>query len=419
MLRSPAIAFLCALAALLTPASALAKPGHAPCRPGDPSSPTCLAWKAKAVFVADGDTIDARIPGIGVRRIRLTGFNATELRVYSRRASRRRGECRGVEAANTLEHLIRESHWRVRLVAERASSHSGRRLRRSVQVHIGGRWKDVGPTLLAKGLAIWMPNDVESAWTGEYSRIAQRAAANHVGLFDAHGCGPEPDPGARLAVRVNWDADGNDFDNVNGEWIEVRNLDPDHAVSLGHWLVRDSIHRYKLPAWASVPAGGRLRVHTGHGHAAGDDFYFGFARPTFDQKGAGYLFDSKGNARAWMIYPCRFDCADPLANEVRLDANPYGKDEYVDIRNVSGSRVDLSGYVLALPWENRELDAGAYLNPGEVMRFDMQGDPSQSTRLRRYFGYPQYRLADRGQRVRLMSYHDIQVACTAWGDDRC
>jgi endonuclease YncB( thermonuclease family) len=419
VLRPPAILFLCALAALIAPTTALAKPGHAPCRPGDHSSPTCLAWSGKVVFVADGDTVDVRIRGVGVKRVRLTGFNATELRVYARDRSRRRGECHAVEATNTLESMIRKSHWRVRLVAERAASHSGRRLRRSLQVRSGGHWKDVGPTILGKGLAIWMPNDVESAWSTEYSRIAQRAAAAHVGLYDGTACGAGPEPNARLAVRVNWDADGNDFDNVNGEWIEIRNLDPVSPVSLGNWMVRDSIHRYKLPAWATVPAGGILRVHTGHGHASGTNFYFGFARPTFDQKGAGYLFDPQGDGRAWMIYPCRFACGDPLTGEVQLDANPYGRSEYATIRNVASARVDLSGYVLKLPWENYELPSGAYLDPGEVMRFDMQGDPSQSTRLRHYFGYPQYRLADGGQRIRLASYHDIQVACTAWGDDSC
>ena len=47
-----------------------------------------------------------------VRRVPATGFNAMELTTYSHTASKRRGECHGVAAANRLEQLLRQRRWR-------------------------------------------------------------------------------------------------------------------------------------------------------------------------------------------------------------------------------------------------------------------------------------------------------------------
>src|ERR1700709_1580016 len=120
--------FICAAACLAAASPASARPAHGPCLPSDPHPPTCLIWTAKVTFVADGDTVDVDIDGDGTKRefpVRLTGYNAPELSVYSRRASKRRGTCQGVAAANQLDRMIRQSHNHVRLKARRASSNSG------------------------------------------------------------------------------------------------------------------------------------------------------------------------------------------------------------------------------------------------------------------------------------------------------
>jgi hypothetical protein len=262
-------------------------------------------------FVADGDTVDVAIDGGGTRRVRLTGINTPELTRYSHTAGERRGECHAVAATAQLERMIRRSGWRVRLVAQHASSHSGRRLRRSLWVRSGGRWRDTGAVQVRTGLALWLPNRAEVAWNSGYSVLAQRAAARWVGLYDSSSCGRGPAFGALLRVRVNYDAAGNDLVNVNGEWIEVQNLDPARPVRVGRWRVKDSdLKRYVLPAWATVPAGGSIFVHVGHGRAHGTHFYWGFSHALFDETigDGGYLFDPQGDLRAWDIYPCRYRC---------------------------------------------------------------------------------------------------------------
>jgi endonuclease YncB( thermonuclease family) len=292
----------CALVLVAASPDALARPHRGRCLLGSPHSPSCLIWTGKVKFVDDGDTVDVKIDGGRRRRVRVTGINANELRKYDRK--HRRGACHAVAATKQLERVIKKGHWRVRLLAQHASSQSGGRIRRSLQVRIGRRWRDPGAEQLRTGLAIWLPNGQENAWNRRYRAIARGAAARHVGMYDRSSCGRGPAEGARLRVHVNWDAAGSDRVNVNGEWIQVRNLGR-RAVRVGRWRVKDSDLKYfQLPYWAAVPGHGSIYVHVGRGRNHGDDFYWGFRHPIFDGVvgDGGYLFDPQGDLRAWDIY---------------------------------------------------------------------------------------------------------------------
>src|SRR3954447_22766215 len=138
--------------------AALALAGHMPCVEGE-AQPVCRYQTAKVTFIADGDTIRVRIPGVkGIKNIRFTGLNAMELHRYSKYASRRRGDCHGVQATALVEKAIKRSHRAVRLVEQDISSKSSVRLRRSVWAKIGGRWRDVSRLEMQAGLALWLPN---------------------------------------------------------------------------------------------------------------------------------------------------------------------------------------------------------------------------------------------------------------------
>ena len=111
-------------------------------------------------------------------------------------------------------------------------------------------------------------------------------------------------------MTVNPDADGNDGQNINGEWVRIRNTGT-RAVSLHRWWFRDSdLRRYTFPASAVVPAGGSVTLHMGHGSDTRDTFYWGPRQPPLDNPSGddramgdgGYLFDPRGNLRHWVIY---------------------------------------------------------------------------------------------------------------------
>jgi endonuclease YncB( thermonuclease family) len=399
---------------------AISKGFRGPCLPGHANSPTCWLWTGKVTFVADGDTINVDIDGDGTKQfqvIRSIGLNSTELHTYSRIASRRRGECHGVAAANEMDRLVHASHGRVRLSKQHLGDPAGPRIRRGIQVRVNGQWRDTGEIEVARGDALWMPNEAET-WSAAYSLLAQQAATARLGIFDRQQCGHAPQPNAKLRLRVIWDGTQGD---LNGEFIEVENTDPTHSVNLGGWWLRDSfVTKYRLPRGTTIPPGGRLRLHTGRGRRSGNDFYWGFNYPLFGFEGdGGYLFDSRSNLRAWMQYPCRWNCVDPMQGKIRLTASPGGNDEFVRLRNVSDAPVNLGDYVLGLPFHAYELGSGSVLDPGQTLRVDVQGNPSRSTPLRRFFGYNSPLLSDGGQRVVLRSFSDVIVACDAWGSFSC
>ena len=89
------------------------------------SAASARVWNAKVVSVNDGDTIHVRLNG-RVETVRFSSIQAMEQSVYSPHPSKRRGECHALEATARLEQLIRDGHGRVRLSAQRASSHAGK-----------------------------------------------------------------------------------------------------------------------------------------------------------------------------------------------------------------------------------------------------------------------------------------------------
>ena len=149
--------------------------------------------------------------------------------------------------------------------------------------------------------------------------------------------GPSPD--AQLAVDVNWDADGPDQKNFNGEWVDIRNLGTTD-VSLAGWWLRDSWLRFSAPEDPGLPLPVlrrrarrrlvRLYVGCGENSAAHPGRYFWCQKESVfenangkrDVGDGGYLFDPRGNLRASMIYPCTFNCGSALAGKVAITVHP-------------------------------------------------------------------------------------------------
>ncbi len=285
----------------------------APCVP-ETAGPSCAVWTGKLTNVGDADTVDVDLAGDGTRRsvrIRVTGIQAMEQSVYSRTPSRRRGACHALAATARVDRLVRASRGRVRVAAQDPSSRAGRRLRRAVAFRIGGRWVDLGATLIAEGHALWLPHGVEWAWNRQYLALARAAATQARNLWDVAYCRPGPSQSSPLSLGLRWDAAGVDGHNPNGEWIRIRNHDTRRAISVAGWHVRDSALRsYRFPSWARIPAGGAITVHVGRGRSAGTRFHWGLPGPAFenasrDARGMGdgaYLFDRHGDLRAWQMY---------------------------------------------------------------------------------------------------------------------
>lgn len=290
-----------------------------------PAQAASVTQYGKVVFVDDGDTIDVDVQGDGTSRpvrVRFIGIQATELHRYSHTLSKLRGECWGVDAAKNLHRLVAGK--KVRLSARRASSASAHnvRPRRFVAVRVNGVWTDVGAMQLDSGLVL--PDLIPDEYTHnlDYARRAQTAAAAGAGFWGSPSrCGIGPSQDDTIKVDVNWDAEGNDGENVNGEWVDLTNLGA-NPVDLSGWWVRDAAYRgekahgYTFPAGTVVAPGDRLRLKIGHGSDGDGLLYWGLDVPIFANVTGGrtsmgdgaWLFDPKGDLRAWYMYPCRAAC---------------------------------------------------------------------------------------------------------------
>lgn len=279
-----------------------------------PARAAALSWTGRVDWVADGDTLRVDLAGDGTKdlvSIRILGIQAMEQKVYSPKPERRRGDCHALAATARLESLVKAGGGRVRLTSLKASSYSEGRPLRSVAVRIGGKWTDAGEELVRGGHALWLPFPGEWTMDARYHAAAKEAAAAGRGLYDTGACKPGPAQNSGLTLTVNPDAEGDDAENLNGEWFQVHNPSASE-VPVGGWWVRDSgLRRYTFPAGTVIPAGGDVYVHIGSGRDTATHKYWGLTKPIFSNVDpathstgdGGYFFDVHGDLRGWQIYP--------------------------------------------------------------------------------------------------------------------
>ncbi|MDQ0371292.1 lamin tail domain-containing protein [Catenuloplanes indicus] len=396
------------------------------CRP-DGSGPVCRIWAGRVDHVSDGDTVAVDVFGDGTGTplpIRLIGVQAMEQHVYSSVTAKRRGECHALAATARLEELIRWSGGLVRLTAQHPDSQSRGRALRSMSVRIGGVWRDAGQILIREGHAMWMlSSGGETAWNAPYRQAAQLAARAGRNLYDRDRCGAGPYPTAALDVWVNPDADGSDSANINGEWIRIGN-NSGSAIPLGGWWVRDSgLRRYTFRPGTSVPSGGAIFVHTGHGVSTATHKYWGLSEPIFENPSwdataigdGAYLFDPQGDLRAQDLYPCVAGCR-TLAGTVALSARPTDP-ELIRVTNTGAAPVNLFGHTVATGPHVYPITSAAVLDPGAS--FDLYAATGTSDGLARHWNKTEKIMSNRGGTAELRTRSQARDVCVAWGTGRC
>ena len=428
-MRRRLTALLAAVVAAIPLAAAPVAPASAAttaCRPGA-GSPVCQVWTGRVAWVADGDTLLVDVNGDGTstpRSIRMIGVQAMEQSVYSPTPARRRGECHSLAATARVEQLVKAGGGVVRLTAQHASSLSRGRLLRSIAVKINGTWRDIGADLIRRGHALALSFGDEWAWDAEYRLAQARAAQDRHNLFDTDVCGTGPSQAAALSVWVNSDADGGDDTNLNGEWIRVANASA-AAVGIGGWWVRDSgLRRYTFPAGTVVPARGAVFVHVGKGTATAAHKYWGLSTPIFENAtgspqalgDGGYLFDPRGDLRAWTQYPCLLNCRNPLAGKVVLLVRSRNPEE-IEIQNISAAPVDLVGHVIVSHPHIYPITGTTIVQPGQSLQ--LRTGAGASDGLIRYWGKAGTILNDSSDAVSLRTGDETRVACVAWGGSHC
>jgi len=102
-------------------------------------------------------------------------------------------------------------------------------------------------------------------------------------------------PVAVMIYEAHYDAAGNDWDNLNDEYIIIRNLG-DTAMSLTGWQLVDLVgHTFTFPEFSLNP-GGTITVYTGSGTNTATALYWGSGSPIWNNDhDTAYLYDPNMN----------------------------------------------------------------------------------------------------------------------------
>ena len=386
--------------------------------------------------VSDGDTFRFIEEGAtDYVTVRLLGVNTPEIRGFNN-IHRDKDMCGGAEATEVLASVLRPGT-KVQLRSlDKASENRGRIQRYAFAWNSQTNQYDIDlqAVVAQSGLAMWFTLQKEAAQSYKYRVMIAQTQLKKIGLWDPNYCGPLEQPEAKLSVIVNWDAEGNDNNNVNGEYAIIRNLG-ESDVDLTGWLLRDS----GVSEWFHLPSGSILApndfrvVHMGvgtNGTPESRDLYWGSDEALFRNTdissflGDGaYLLDRNTAVRSYYEYPCVLDCSDPMQGVLRITKvnavstakkmSQRTNQEYIRIKNTGKSSALLDGYHLRRDVSTYPFLPNTSIRPGESLTVRIgKGQPTRSTQ---YWGRDSTLLRDRGDRVALMSNRNVTISAKAWG----
>jgi len=211
------------------------------------------------VEVIDGDTLDVELADGTIDRVRIIGINAPES-----------GECYAGQATAKLSNLVEGE--RVQLIADRTDRDRYDRLLRYVEL----AGEDMGARLVSDGLSAVRVSEPDDARERVLRALESDAREAERGLWSPTACGSSPSGATALRItEVRLDADGNDAENLNDEWIDVSNTGTSPADLTG-WRVRDesSSHRFSFPGAFSLGPGATVRIHSGCGSDSDADLFW-------------------------------------------------------------------------------------------------------------------------------------------------
>lgn len=380
-----------------------------------PSSSTAQSggiqtWTGVVVSVSDGDTFDVRLSSGAIRTVRVAGINTNEVL--------KDPNCWAPEATDRLEQLIDGKTVKLRAVDPNSRA-QGRLFR---HVFVGST--NVAEKMLKEGYGIPFLKSPEFDYQDDYIAAFYEAFDAGRRIHDTDYCGAGPV--ANIEMRVNGDADGVDSENLNGEYVRIRNRGTS-TLSLGGWLMHDSAtDYYDFPSNASIPPGGVITVHNGSGVDTATHLYMGFSSAIYSSVDGAFLMDPDGDLRAFQAWPCDGLCGSSALPKLVIDEVQYngpGNDsadpnvEWVAVRNADSVPVDLRDWSFVSKPYIVYSETSRVLNPGETLMLYI-GEGGDS-RLTMHWNRDNSILNNEGDSVALVSPDGDVATCRAWGSGSC
>lgn len=253
-----------------------------------------IKYKVHVVTVIDGDTFDVVFPNGSIERVRLLGVDCPEKSADDNKP----GE---YDDITDLECL---AYWGIEAMNFTKSWLEGKDVYIEFDELAGfkgyyGRWlcyvyllndTDFNAELLKRGLAR-VYEEGECSKESYYLTLQQQAMDARVGLWS---CMPES--GGVVILTVHYDAAGNDWDNLNDEYVVIKNKGNEAVVMTGWTLSDEAGHVYIFPSGFILGAGATVTIYTGSGTDTQDKLYWGSDSPIWNNDGdTAYLRDNEGN----------------------------------------------------------------------------------------------------------------------------
>lgn len=240
---------------------------------GPTTAPLIDGKQADVAVVLDGDSLDVSIDGERTE-VRLLGINAPE-----------RDECFDQEARAALSELAGS---RVSLAATELDQFG-----RTLAYVTNESGVLVNLELVTNGFALALTSDHERL--SQFKAAEQEAFEARAGLWSTDACGPSADTNV-IIRRIQADAPGDDAQQPEGEWVEIRN-EGREPLSMAGWVLRDesSRHRFIFRSDYSLPSSTTLRILSGMGNNPGVGDWSA-DEPVWSNRGdTAYLLDPAGN----------------------------------------------------------------------------------------------------------------------------
>ena len=220
----------------------------------------------RVVYVVDGDTIELK----NGKRLRLIGINTPERDMYFYE-----------EAREFMEILVLDKQ--VKLEKDVTNKDQYDRFLRYVYC------KDyfVNLEMVRCGFAnsYTYPPDVK--YTDKFLEAEKSARENEAGLW-------QKSPDEFLEIELNYDAEGKDTKNLNGEWVKIKNTG-EKTLDMNGWTLKDAgTNIYKFDDFI-LESGKTVFIYTGSGSNSKEKLYWNSPQPIWNNEhDTLYIRDNEG-----------------------------------------------------------------------------------------------------------------------------
>ena len=161
----------------------------------------------------------------------------------------------------------------------------------------------------------------------------------------------------KIEMTVNYDAEGNDNQNLNGEWVKIKNISSSEINLQDYLIISNPVGSASYYFEKSTPLKKDeiLLLYIGSGTDSSLIKYWGNKTSILaNTQDRVALVNLSGRVIVEEMWPCIGECTDGLQGKIALEAhfdaegvdNNNLNDEWIRVTNISGSTVDLRNYTL-------------------------------------------------------------------------